>query len=371
LQESLTTKPEQYKTLQIGNIKIVQTQQSQYVIPNTLVQQVLEFYHTNLNHPGATRMYATMRNVLSWPKMKAQVEQYALTCATCQLNKRGGKLYGHIPPSNPELIPWRQVNIDLIGPYSQTGTNDGYYAITMIEPVIRWIEIHPIKPKTSLNVAQTFDDNWLCRYPRPLFCVFDNGKEFMGQEFQEMLESYGITPKPTTIKNPQANAILERVHGVVGNMLRTTNLTDELWHAKCQAIAFAIRATYHINLQASPAQLLFHRDMIMDVTYKADIQLQNERRLQQIQIQNALENSKRIQHTYKIGDYVLLDKGKPLPTKLESKWDGPFKILKVRHNGTVVIQRHGFSQVVSIRRLRPFRMGENDLSQVEARSTNA
>ena len=51
-----------------------------------------------------------------------------------------------------------------------------------------------------------------------------------------------------------------------------------------------------------------------------------------------------------------------MPAKLESKWDGPFKILKVCRNGTVVIQRSGYSQVVSIRRIRPFRMGANDVS---------
>ena len=31
-----------------------------------------------------------------------------------------------------------------------------------------------------------------------------------------MLESYGVNPKPTTIKNPQANAVHERVHLLSG-----------------------------------------------------------------------------------------------------------------------------------------------------------
>jgi hypothetical protein len=32
---------------------------------------------------------------------------------------------------------------------------------------------------------------------------------------------YGIKGKPITVKNPQANAIIERVHQVVGNIIRT------------------------------------------------------------------------------------------------------------------------------------------------------
>ncbi len=35
---------------------------------------------------------------------------------------------------------------------------------------------------------------------------------------------YGIKREPTSVKNPQANAILERIHGVLGNMLRTSEL---------------------------------------------------------------------------------------------------------------------------------------------------
>ncbi len=36
--------------------------------------------------------------------------------------------------------------------------------------------------------------------------------------------TYGIKHKPTSVKNPQANAILERIHAVLGNMLRTSEL---------------------------------------------------------------------------------------------------------------------------------------------------
>ena len=41
-------------------------------------------------------------------------------------------------------------------------------------------------------------------------------------EFSEMLvNDYGVKKKPITKRNPQANAILERVHQTIGNMIRT------------------------------------------------------------------------------------------------------------------------------------------------------
>ncbi len=67
----------------------------------------------------------------------------------------------------------------------------------------------------------------------------------MGIEFQEMLESYGIKSKLTTVKNPTANAIVERIHGTLGEQLRAT-IFDASWsnniNTLIQACAFALCA---------------------------------------------------------------------------------------------------------------------------------
>jgi hypothetical protein len=42
--------------------------------------------------------------------------------------------------------------------------------------------------------------------------------------FCALCKTYGVKHKPTSIKNPQANAILEHIHAVFTNMLRTAKL---------------------------------------------------------------------------------------------------------------------------------------------------
>jgi hypothetical protein len=42
--------------------------------------------------------------------------------------------------------------------------------------------------------------------------------------FEYQCDSYGIKHKSTTIKNPQANAILEHVYQVLGQMLPTAEI---------------------------------------------------------------------------------------------------------------------------------------------------
>jgi hypothetical protein len=67
----------------------------------------------------------------------------------------------------------------------------------------------------------------LAPYPKPQFIVFENGR--MGEfkrKFKLMCNKNGIKTKPTTSHNPQANAIVERVHKVFNDMLRSFDLEN-------------------------------------------------------------------------------------------------------------------------------------------------
>ena len=329
----------------------------QIFIPPSLRQQVMEFYHEMLRHPGVTRMLGSISPHLTWPKMKQDIMQHVLQCKMCQTWKRSNKKYGKIPVKDPITQPWQVVCVDQIGPYTQSNHEAApkLWAQTMIDPATSWFEVKAIASKTAKTAAQVFDEEWLCRYPRPQEVIFDQGSEFKA-EFLETLKVYGIKPKPTTVKNPQANAILERIHQVIGNMVRTNiALTAERWSEILPAVAFAIRATYHTTLQASPAQLVFGRDMMLDTAFTANWQIIRERKLAQVQTDNARENESRIAHEYKKGDLVLIKKDTKKLAKLEKPTLGPYKILQVKTNGTVIIQREGYCERINIRRLVPFR----------------
>ncbi len=51
--------------------------------------------------------------------------------------------------------------------------------------------------------------------------IYDNGSEFT-LHFCVLCKTYGVKRKPTSTKNPQANAILERIYAVFTNMLCTS-----------------------------------------------------------------------------------------------------------------------------------------------------
>ena len=155
------------------------------------------------------------------------------SCKTCQVKKKRTQKYGHLPPKIVISTPWEALCVDLVGPYTlkgKDGSSIDFMALTMIDPASSWFEIvelptiyrlitkkengkertieEEIFDKSSDRIARLVNKIWLCRYPRCCYLIYDNGSEFK-LHFETLCNSYGIKCKPTTIKNPQGNAICE------------------------------------------------------------------------------------------------------------------------------------------------------------------
>jgi len=266
------------------------------------------------------------------------------------------------------------VHIDCTGPWDIQYENDitgeiqnqKLDLLTISDACLGWVEFLVMKNKTAKHTAHLFDINWLCRYPRPRRVIYDNGSEFIGFEFQELLESYGIEPQPTTVKNPQANSVIERLHLTLGDQLRCTtfkgtNFLDDV-NIIVQACAYAARAAVPSNNPYSPAQLTFGMDMLFRQRVVIDWEKLKRARQEQATANNAKENKKRIEHNYHVGDLVLIvtpTSERRKQRKLSSPTEGPYAITKVYTNGTVCILRGAFEETMSIRRLRPYIAANN------------
>ena len=101
--------------------------------------------------------------------------------------------------------------------------------LTCIDPVLNLVKIVRINNKLADHVADQFANVWLSKYPSPNLCIHDNGGKFIGERFLDLLEANSIKSVPTTVKNPQLNAMCERMHRTVANVLqcimRTKGLT--------------------------------------------------------------------------------------------------------------------------------------------------
>jgi hypothetical protein len=178
--------------------------------------------------------------------------------------------------------------------------------------------------------------------------------------FETLCDSYGIKRKPTTIKNPQANAICERIHQVLGTMMCTSELdmADSVEPADIDTFidnaAWAICSTYHTVLKASPGAAIFGRDMLFDITFVADWKQIGDYRQHQTDCSNKRESDKRVDYDYKVGDEMLIQKDSIL-RKAVSIWKKePWTITTVHTNGTIRIQCRTKLKRINIQRVTLF-----------------
>jgi hypothetical protein len=177
--------------------------------------------------------------------------------------------------------PWEALCVDLIGPYTlkgKDGTEIEFICLTMIDPASSWFEIVELPvttdvvipldkkgrkgtkthsstklsyfDKSSAMISNLVNKTWFSCYPCCQYIIYDNRSKFK-LHFEALIESFVIKRKPTSVKNPQRNAILEGVHQVITTMLCTTELdmadtvvTNDI-DAFLTDAAWAICSTYH------------------------------------------------------------------------------------------------------------------------------
>ena len=333
-------------------------------VPQALQKHVVQWYHTYLCHPGESRTEESIAQYLYWPNMRKTVRELVSKCSICQKTKRTRLKYGHLPPKVAEATPWVHLCVDSIGPYHLTRKGLPkliFRAITMIDPATGWIEIRAVRTGRADEAANIIEQAWLTRYPWPEYITYDKGPEFKAEIITLIEEEYKLKAKPITARNPQANAILERVHSVIGDIIRTIDRADiddsdpNPFDGIVSAIMCAVRSTYHTTLKATPGQLVFGRDMILPLQFHADwerIRLTKQKRINE---NNERENARRKEHDYAVNDKVL--KLVPTRAKMDPPRDGPYIITRCHTNGTVTLRNEENTTLerINIRQIIPFK----------------
>ncbi len=252
----------------------------------------------------------------------------------------------------------------MIGPWTLNvqGQKIPFMALTMIDTVTNLVELVRVDNKEAAHIAMHFVNSWLSRYPRPLYVIHDQGGEFIGFPFQNMLIQNGITSRPITSKNPTANSICERMHQSIGNTLRVLASMDppqgnqtanQLVDTALTTAVFVSQSTLSSALSITPDGIAFGHDMVMNIPLITDLELLRQKR-QQLVNQRLIEaNRKRFSYDYNVGDEVLKLIHKP--DKLEERAIGPFPITCVHANGTVTIRLSPtVVERLSLRRIKPY-----------------
>jgi hypothetical protein len=181
-------------------------------------------------------------------------------------------------------MPFKEVAANLIGPWSINinGQILQIQALTIVDTATTLAEVICIEDHSLQHVANLFGKGWLTCYPHPIRCIFDQGGEFTGRPIQLMLIQNGIHQVPTTVKNPQADAVCERMHQTIKDLLQIichSNLPQnvatviKLVDTALASASYASRTAVHRTLSVSPGAFFFGRDMLLPIPVLTDYNL--------------------------------------------------------------------------------------------------
>ena len=130
---------------------------------------------------------------------------------------------------------------------------------------------------------------------------------------------------------------------------------DDPWAGILSAVGFAVRATVHTTLQATPVQLVFGRDAVLNIQHVANWRYIKDRKQGIIRQNNIRENSKRKDHLFKENELVLIRQAQTTKYGTD-QFRGPYPIVSINDNGTLRVRESStLVDTYNVRQVAPYR----------------
>ena len=335
------------------------------VIPKELQLTILYKFHSDLLHPGRDKMMWTMETRFYWKGMRAAVARFVEGCRICAWKRMGDPQYTRLHHKQPKG-PLQTLAVDLWSP----GKAEGNLALTAMDLYSNYPFLEPIADKTEASVVPALK-KILSLFKTPESILADNGGEFISKGFKRLLEDRGIKLVYTCPHYPQGNAILERWHRFLNEVIRQqSDLGYGNWEEGATAALSVYRILPHTTTRESPLFLMtgqdpsYHLDKLLptrpkelwnDVGPPIDM-LGYAAALGRANVARGRLRNKKMaaleQRPLRPNDRVL--RKNPTPSKLAPKWLSGYRVLEVLGKRAALVLHTGTRQKfrVNFRHLR-------------------
>ena len=259
-----------YQTVTTHVMEVIQL----LVLPKGFRDKVLKVAHDSMNHMGARRVTALLRQRFSWPGMGQDVISYCRSCPTCQQCSKNPAR--KVPMQERAVLsePFETIAVDILGPLPK-GKGGCRFLLTVICMASRWPEALPLKSITARAVSEGLVE-MLSRTGIPLQLISDQGAQFVGAVVSRLCKSLHIDRMQTVPYHPEGNGVVERMHGTLGAMLTKAASQGLDWVGQVPFALFALRAAPNRDTQFSPFELVFGRQVRtpLDILHQGWAQLE-------------------------------------------------------------------------------------------------
>jgi hypothetical protein len=306
-----------------------------------------------------------------WPYLRRDVKLFIQSCDPCQ-RTGNPKTRNHWLLTPIILIaPFEKWRVDFIDPILPISRKKQRYIILATDYATRWVEARASIRNDAHTSASFLFERIIIRFGCPLELISDRGTHFLNEVISNLTTRYDIKHRKTTPYNPKANGLTERVNKIVGNILTkvvSAHKTD--WDEKLYSAVYAYNTSHKITTGRSPYFLVFGQDVLQNIETKIEtlrvIVFRNgegveslDNRLEEIEALEeargeALQRTQKVQEKRKAAfdkkipaenritkDKIVLlydSRYRNFPSKLHTRWMGPFVVDKVFDNGSLQLK---------------------------------
>lgn len=332
-----------------------------FVVPDSMVVNVIRVYHDELAHCGVEKVAQGILANYWFPSLRKRVRDHIDNCLIClmadtSVNSREGDMQITDAPTSPFVI----IHIDHFGPIIES-SNGFKHILVVVDAFSRFTWLFATKTTNSKETINHLSSLFNI-FGNPLTLISDRGTSFTSYEFVEFIKGRGIKHSLIAVAAPWANGLVERVNRFLKSSLKKVIEDHLLWNSCLDMIQYVINNTFHSSLNASPSKILLgydqrnhaaaeltrHLKKLVDVVSDFQEERETSKSL-------ALEASDKIKSYNKVyydakhskptqynpGDYVLIRSSmvkQGEDKKLKANYKGPYMITKSLKKNRYVVQ---------------------------------
>ena len=319
-----------YQALKLcDDLLIYQGEQAAPVVTFKVMVDLMLLVHYQMAHIGRQKLIEVVRSQAWHPSMTKIASDITSSCDGCQRMKVSSII---APPvcKIQTSRPFELLALDLLN----LPKSHGYLAcLVVVDHHSKWLSVVPVASKTSLAVANAFEQRVLPSLLRtPEKVLSDNGPEFVGANFNEMLLNHNVDHIYTTPNRPPSNGLAERTNRTLLELLRVESDSAVGWVKVLPKVVMIYNNTLHATLGKSPSEFLLQERHL-----QASVPLVSADTVDTWREGNPAFGS------FRVGQRVLKKAiiiGNETSSKFKDRFQGPYTVSKVNANGVTYVLNH-------------------------------
>ncbi|CAF4594173.1 unnamed protein product, partial [Rotaria sp. Silwood2] len=334
-----------------------------YVPQRDLRKTILKIYYdtaANGAHFSRSKTLHKIKQRYFWPSMYKDIENYVKSCIQyAQFNPRRQNSPGTLKQIPPPNGVWQLVAMDFHGPITPTSQRGNKYIISLTDVLSKFVITKAVRDNTTQTAVRFLKEDVISKFGTPHCILTDNGTHFTSALMNELIKQIGVTHLYSTSYHPQTNGQVERYNSTMdAKIAALSNLRKTDWDDPLPFVTFNYNASIHSSTKQIPFQMMYgrlsalpfdYRDTNMTISYDSEhvkklqqflSKLNEQARAIIIKAQQRYKqqyDKNRPNPSYNIGDLVLV-KTLNFRYKFDTRYEGPFKIIKIITSKTYIVQ---------------------------------